>query len=121
MQPPGQVITALGLLASFNKGLSGGGYGPLVTGGQVLSGMPVRETVGITSVAEAFTCLVGIIVYALQPEAVWRLAPWLAAGALLSVPLTGWTVRALRPQWLRLGIGIITIVLGTVTIIETVV
>ena len=51
----------------------------------------------------------------------WRLAPYLAIGALLSVPLTGFTVRALRPQVLRVGIGVITIVLGTVTIIETVV
>lgn len=32
-------ITLLGLLASFNKGLSGGGYGPVVTGGQILSGV----------------------------------------------------------------------------------
>jgi uncharacterized membrane protein YfcA len=87
----------------------------------VLSGVPVRQTVGITSVAEAFTCLVGIIAYSFRPEAVWRLAPYLAAGALLSVPLTGWTVRALRPQWLRVGIGVITITLGTVTIIQTVV
>ena len=113
-------IVGLGMLAAFNKGLSGGGYGPLVTGGQVLSGVPVRSTVGITSVAEAFTCLVGIITYAIQGDAVWRLAPWLAGGALLSVPLTGWTVRALRPSWLRIGIGVITIILGIVTIIETV-
>jgi uncharacterized protein len=114
-------IAGLGLVAAFNKGLSGGGYGPLVTGGQVLSGVPVRSTVGITAVAEAFTCLVGIVAYAFQPEAVWRLAPLLAAGAMLSVPLTGWTVRVLRPQWLRIGIGVITIVLGIVTIIETVI
>jgi len=33
-------ITALGLTAAFNKGLSGGGYGPLVTGGQILCGVP---------------------------------------------------------------------------------
>ena len=112
-------IVGLGMLAAFNKGLSGGGYGPLVTGGQVLSGVPVRETVGITSVAEAFTCAVGIIAYAFQPEAVWRLAPYLAAGALLSVPLTGWTVRALRPEWLRVGIGVITIVLGLTTLLQT--
>ena len=114
-------IVGLGMLAAFNKGLSGGGYGPLVTGGQVLSGVSVRAAVGITAVAEAFTCLVGIITYAFQSEAVWRLAPYLAGGALLSVPLTGWTVRALRPQWLRVAIGVITIVLGSVTLIETLV
>ena len=48
-----------------------------------------------------------------------RLAPYLAAGALLSVPLTGWTVRALRPEWLRVGIGVITIVLGLTTLLQT--
>jgi len=113
-------IIGLGMLAAFNKGISGGGYGPLVTGGQVLSGVPVRETVGITAVAEAFTCAVGIAAYAFQPQAVWSLAPWLAGGALLSVPLTGITVRALRPQWLRAGIGVITVVLGLATVLVTV-
>jgi uncharacterized membrane protein YfcA len=113
-------ITALGMLAAFNKGISGGGYGPLVTGGQVLSGVPVRETVGITAVAEAFTCAVGIAAYAFQPAAVWSLAPYLAGGALLSVPLTGLTVRAVRPEWLRAGIGVITIALGLSTILVTV-
>jgi uncharacterized membrane protein YfcA len=112
-------IVGLGVLAAFNKGISGGGYGPLVTGGQVLSGVPVRETVGITSVAEAFTCAVGIAAYAFQPAAVWRLAPYLAGGALLSVPLTGFTVRAMRPQALRLGIGLITVTLGLATLLQT--
>jgi hypothetical protein len=32
----------LGLVASFNKGMSGGGYGPVVTGGQILSGVEAR-------------------------------------------------------------------------------
>jgi hypothetical protein len=31
-------ILTIGLIAAFNKGLSGGGYGPLVTSGQVVSG-----------------------------------------------------------------------------------
>jgi uncharacterized membrane protein YfcA len=113
-------ITALGMLAAFNKGISGGGYGPLVTGGQVLSGVPVRETVGITAVAEAFACAVGIAAYAFQPAAVWSLAPYLAGGALLSVPLTGLTVRAIRPEWLRVAIGVITIALGLTTLLVTV-
>jgi uncharacterized membrane protein YfcA len=114
-------IIGLGALAAFNKGMSGGGYGPLVTGGQVLSGVPVRETVGITAVAEAFTCAVGIAAYAFQPEAVWKLSPYLAAGALLSVPLTGLTVRAIRPEWLRAAIGVITVVLGITTLVVTLV
>ncbi len=32
-------ITILGMIASFNKGISGGGYGPVVVGGQLVSGV----------------------------------------------------------------------------------
>ncbi|MCK4822395.1 sulfite exporter TauE/SafE family protein, partial [bacterium] len=42
-------IVGLGLLAAFNKGLSGGGYGPLVTSGQILSGVDTKSSVAITS------------------------------------------------------------------------
>ena len=36
-------ILAVGAIAAFNKGLSGGGYGPLVTAGQVVSGLPAKH------------------------------------------------------------------------------
>ena len=42
-------ITGLGAIASFNKGLSGGGYGPLVTSGQILSGVKSKSSIAITS------------------------------------------------------------------------
>jgi len=51
-------MCVLALIASFNKALSGGGYGPLMTSGQILSGINSRASVGITSFAEGFTCLV---------------------------------------------------------------
>ena len=56
-------LTGLGLLAAFNKGVSGGGYGPLITGGQILSGVEEKSAIGITSVSEGATCVVGLIAY----------------------------------------------------------
>jgi hypothetical protein len=50
-------IGGLGLLAAFNKGISGGGYGPVVTGGQVLSGVRGRSAIGIASLAEGIIIL----------------------------------------------------------------
>jgi len=44
-------------VAGFNKGVGGGGYGPVVTVGGVIAGVPVKSMVAITSYAEAFTCL----------------------------------------------------------------
>ena len=40
-------ISFLGVVASFNKGMSGGGYGPVVTGDQILSG--IKEKVPLAS------------------------------------------------------------------------
>lgn len=115
-------ITSLGLIASFNKGMSGGGYGPVVTGGQILSGVEGRSAVGITSLAEGLTCLVGIIAYVLVTgNAIdWRLAPVIIAGAVFSVPLSAISVKKISTRDLKFAIAIITIILGLLTIIKTI-
>jgi len=114
-------ITFLGVIASFNKGLSGGGYGPIVTGGQILSGVEGKSAVGITSLAEGLTCLVGVITYILvsKNSVDWKLAPWIIAGAVLSVPLSAKSVKMINAKKLKLAIAALTICLGTFTIIKT--
>lgn len=115
-------ITSLGLIASFNKGMSGGGYGPVVTGGQVLSGVEGRSAVGITSLAEGLTCLVGIITYFLIAKNAidWKLAPVIIAGAVFSVPLSAISVKKISSRNLKLSIAVVTIILGLLTIIKTI-
>ncbi|KXX65940.1 sulfite exporter TauE/SafE family protein [Marichromatium gracile] len=106
-------ILAIGSIAAFNKGLSGGGYGPLVTSGQVVSGVAPRQAVAITSMAEALTCLIGLIAYLLLGGAIdWSLALPLSAGALLSVPLATVTVRRLPEALIRGAVGVLTLTLG---------
>ena len=114
-------ITGIGLLASFNKALSGGGYGPLVTAGQMLSGVEGKNAVGITSVAEAMTCLVGVLLYWFIPNdrISWTLAPYIVIGAVLSVPLSAKSVKIMNPKTLKLAIAVLTIILGAVTIYKT--
>ncbi len=56
-------VIGLGVLASFNKGMSGGGYGPVVTCGQILSGVTGKRAIGITSLPEGLTCLVGVVAF----------------------------------------------------------
>ena len=106
-------IVAIGAVAAFNKGLSGGGYGPLVTAGQVVSGLPPKNAVAISSVAESFTCVVGLTAYlALGREINWGLAFPLVAGALLSVPIATLTVRRMPEKGFRLVVGVVTLILG---------
>lgn len=113
-------IFALGTIASFNKGMSGGGYGPVVTGGQILSGVESKSAIGITSLAEGATCLVGVIAYALSKSVInWKLAPFLLTGAVLSVPLSVLTVRRMKTKAMSLIIGIVIVLLGVVTLVKT--
>ncbi|UCB56453.1 MAG: sulfite exporter TauE/SafE family protein [Candidatus Omnitrophota bacterium] len=110
-------IATLGTVASFNKGMSGGGYGPLVMGGQLLSGISAKNAVGITSLSEGVTCLVGIILYFfLKSQADWTLAPWLMAGAVLSVPLAAHTLKRLPERKVKIAIAVIIVTLGCLTL-----
>ena len=110
-------IVALGTVASFNKGMSGGGYGPLVMGGQILSGIGVKNAIGITSLAEGLTCLVGVILYVVTSAQVdWGLAPWLMAGAVLSVPFAAHTVKRLPEKQIKLAIAVVILALGALTL-----
>jgi hypothetical protein len=113
---PGGIV-AIGAVAAFNKSLSGGGYGPLVTAGQVVSGLPSKHAVAITSVAESFTCVVGLATYfALGRHINWGLAAPLVAGALLSVPIATLTVRRLPEKGLRLVVAVVTLALGALAL-----
>jgi uncharacterized membrane protein YfcA len=112
-------IVAIGAVAAFNKGLSGGGYGPLVTAGQVVSGLPAKHAVAVTSVAESLTCLIGLMGYlAMGKSIVWELAMPLALGALLSVPMATLTVSRTSEASLRGVVGVVTLLLGVVALLK---
>ncbi|MEZ4649590.1 MAG: sulfite exporter TauE/SafE family protein [Candidatus Eisenbacteria bacterium] len=103
----------LSVVAAFNKAMSGGGYGPLVTSGQILSGVEGRAAVGITSFAEAFTCAFGVALFLAKGGYIeTHLFLPMATGALLSVPLSVFAIRKARERLLRLMIGILTMLLG---------
>lgn len=110
-------ITILGTIASFNKGISGGGYGPLVMGGQLLSGIGVKNAVGITSLSEGVTCFVGVILYFfLKSQVDWFLAPWLMAGAALSVPLAAHTLKRVPEKQVKIATAVVIVILGCLTL-----
>jgi hypothetical protein len=110
-------FTIIAALSGFNKGISGGGYGPLVTGGQVVSGRAARNAIGSTSLAEGLVCLVGFITYLFMRRSIdWRLAMPLLIGAVLSTPLAALTVRKMPENRLKYIIGTVTLILGLWTL-----
>lgn len=109
-------LLGLGLFASFNKGLSGGGYGPIVVSGQIVTGVDVKNAVGITSLAEGIVCLTAFLTYLMTtgvPD--WPLAIYLSIGVLFSAPVAALIVRKVEAEHLRLVIGVVTIILGVGT------
>ncbi len=112
-------IVGLGVIASFNKGISGGGYGPLVTSGQILSGIKSKSSVAITSFSESFTCLVAILAYLIVSSPIdWGIAPFLVIGALAATPFSVVTVKKVDTMKVGLLVGISTIFLGGFTLIK---
>lgn len=106
-------IVGLSFLAAFNKGISGGGYGPLVMGGQLLSGVRAHNAVGITAFAEALTCLLGFLSYLFIggiPD--WKLITLLIISAIPAVPFAALTVRKINGDRLKKYVGILISLLG---------
>ena len=113
-------LVGVGLLSSFNKGISGGGYGPLVTGGQVISGREAKSSIGSTTLAEAIVCIVGFLGYVLIKGGIfWRLAAATSIGSIIAAPFAALTVRKVNSEKLKFIIGLATTILGTLTLAKT--
>jgi len=112
-------MVILSSVASFNKAVSGGGYGPLVTSGQILSGVQSKSSVGITSFAEAFTCLLAVSLFLIRGGWI-NLVVFIpmSAGALISVPFSVFVISKTREDLLKTIIGMLTMVMGAGTILK---
>jgi len=117
-------ISGIGLLAAFNKGLSGGGYGPLISSGQIIVERDPRKAVASTSLSEAVVCVAALIIYftangtTLSPNFGWFVLA-LLIGALASVPLAVLTVKKIPIKRLQPLIGVVTILLGIFVLAKT--
>ncbi len=114
----GRLVT-LGALASVNKGLTGGGYGPLIAGGQMVAGLDPRAAVAITNLAEAVVSLAAVAGYAWWFSGAWRWELVLAVtcGAVLAAPLGTRAVLGLDAVRLRGLVGGATVCLGLLALV----
>lgn len=112
-------ITAVALVAAFNKGIGGGGYGSLLTGGQILSGVNPKAAIGVTSLAEGVVSLVGLVSYFVALGRIdWKLGAALLAGGLVATPLSVWTVSKVQLRHVRLLAGLAACLLGLLVLVR---
>jgi hypothetical protein len=137
-------MIGLGILSAFNKGFSGGGFGPVVTGGQIVSGQDHKAAVGVTTLAEAPICICGFFAYVIartvneisgsvldmpfsifikkmfSPEMLqWELILALFIGSITVAPLAAFTTKSIKKEKVHLLIGAIIMILGTWTLVKT--
>jgi hypothetical protein len=113
-------IVGISILSAFNKSLSGGGFGPLVTSGQIISGKNAKKAIGITVFTEAPICICGFITYLLLNGLIEPLFPTLLTiGAVAATPLGALLTKKLKENTGRKLVGIICLFLGIFTIIRT--
>ena len=114
-------IWGIGIIAAFNKGLSGGGYGPLVSSGQIIVNRNPKEAVASTSLSEAIVSISALTIYFFVGGSSIdvTLKLYLLIGAMTSVPFAVLTVKYLPIEKLSPLIGFTAIGLGFLTLIKT--
>lgn len=111
----------LTLLCSFNKGLSGGGYGPVSTAGLIIIKADPKKSVGSTILSEGIVCVMGFIVFTLLGKASISLNPltWsITAGACLATLPGAYITKRIDPDKLRLVIAVFMILLSIYTLFK---
>ena len=111
----------VGLVSAFNKGMSGGGFGPVVTSGQIISGRSVKKSIGATALSEAPICITGFVSYwLLNGMADWNLLLFLSIGSIAGAFLgPNITAKITSEKKLVFSLGIIVSLLGIWTLLKT--
>ena len=136
-------MVAVGILSSFNKAMSGGGFGPVVTGGQIISGQKAKQSVGVTTFAEAPICIVAFFTYLIvrtikevdipilempaseffsmlfSPQLFqWELLMALLLGSIIVSPFAAFTTTLVKEK-LHYILGIMMLILGLWSLAKT--
>jgi len=116
-------ILAIGVISSFNKALSGGGFGPIVTSGQVITGRSGRRSVGATTMSEVSICFASFVAWVVISKRLPDLEIMVALciGAVLGgvlgpfllskIPNSKWFVRVLGVFAIASGVFALTEIL----------
>lgn len=112
-------ITLMGLVGAANKGLTGGGYGPVITSGGILSGINEKAAVAIQSLSESFVSLIGFLYYYLYSEGIlWSLTRNTALGVVIASPLAATILKNTDENDIKKLITITSIIMSTAIIMK---
>lgn len=114
-------ILVIGVISSFNKALSGGGFGPIVTSGQVITGRSGRRSVGATTMSEVQICLASFIAWVFISKRFpdLKIMVSLCIGAVIGGILGPYLLsRIPNSKWFVRVLGLFAIASGVFALIE---
>ncbi len=110
-------MVVISLIGSLNKGLTGSGFGPIITTGAMLSGISEKESISIQSLSESAVSLVGFAMYLVMGGYVdYQVLTTMSLGVLLASPLAAKIVHKIDGKMLRILVGFLALIIGTYTI-----
>ncbi|MCU4800107.1 sulfite exporter TauE/SafE family protein [Halobacteria archaeon HArc-gm2] len=117
-------LAGFALLAGLNKGISGGGYGPVATLGQIYAGVYEKTATAITSLSEGIVSLVGALAYvglfAAGFPISYGLFPSLFTGAFFAAIAAPYLVRVLPGRLLEYLIPLYAFSIGAYALLQIV-
>ncbi len=109
----------LSLFGGFNKGISGSGFGPIITTGMLYMKIKEKEAVSVQSFAELFVSLMGFATFLASGAGVnWDLTLSLSIGVAAAAPIAAFIVKKSDSGTLRSAIAVMTIILGAATLVR---
>jgi uncharacterized membrane protein YfcA len=117
-------MAAFAALAGLNKGITGSGFGPVVTLGEMLSGIYEKSATAIASMSEGLVSLAGIISFfgitAAGVSVNLMLLPSVFAGGFLAAIVAPYTVRVIPNDALKYMVPGYAVVLAIVLFVQLV-
>jgi uncharacterized membrane protein YfcA len=114
-------MVAIGILSAFNKGISGGAFGPVATAGQIIGGNDHKASVAITTLSEGPICFAACIVYFVKvgslPDS--KLLFSLIFGALTGACIGPYITYHVPHRLMQYILGVLITVLGAWLLLKT--
>jgi uncharacterized membrane protein YfcA len=109
-------LVAFAALAGINKGLGGGGFGPMITLGGIVAGIIEKSATAIAALAEGIVATFGLLAFlaigAAGVQVDFTLLPSLWLGAFPAAVLAPYAVRVLPNQVWKYLVPVYALVIG---------
>ena len=110
-------MSIISLIGSINKGMTGSGFGPVITTGAMLAGIDEKESVSIQSLSEASVSIVGFFTYIFMREPInYNTVAVMSLGVFTVSPIAARVIHRLDGKMMRNMVGLLALIIGTNTL-----